>query len=164
MLMLAYAKSVEQPRLVLTRSWMKPTTSSPSIVEFSNPSISGCGEQGTRARVDCVSEHIWFQQEALAAGLLPAWSSNTVPRCAKASNLMQSKLPMHLSQRCGARTRRGSRCQSPAMPNGRCRMHGGSSPGAPKGKRRFLTTLIPKQAAKKPVTSCRLPRTRLAGS
>ena len=26
-------------------------------------------------------------------------------------------------------------CQSPAMPNGRCRMHGGKSPGAPKGNR-----------------------------
>jgi uncharacterized protein YjcR len=48
---------------------------------------------------------------------------------------MQSKLPMHLSPRCGARTRSGSRCQSPAMPNGRCRMHGGLSPGAPKGNR-----------------------------
>ena len=30
---------------------------------------------------------------------------------------------------------RGSRCQSPAMPNGRCRMHGGTSPGAPKGNK-----------------------------
>jgi len=29
--------------------------------------------------------------------------------------------------------RNGSECQSPAMPNGRCRMHGGKSPGAPKG-------------------------------
>src|SRR5438445_11854278 len=48
---------------------------------------------------------------------------------------MQSKLPMHLSPRCGARTRSGSRCQSPAMPNGRCRMHGGMSPGAPKGNK-----------------------------
>jgi hypothetical protein len=27
----------------------------------------------------------------------------------------------------------GSWCQSPAMPNGRCRLHGGKSPGAPKG-------------------------------
>ena len=26
-------------------------------------------------------------------------------------------------------------CQSPAMPNGRCRMHGGLSPGAPKGNK-----------------------------
>ena len=50
-------------------------------------------------------------------------------------NPMQSELPMHLSRRCGARTRRGSRCRSPAMPNGRCRLHGGMSPGAPKGNR-----------------------------
>jgi hypothetical protein len=49
---------------------------------------------------------------------------------------MQSKLPMHLSSRCGARTRSGSPCRSPAMPNGRCRMHGGPSPGAPKGNKR----------------------------
>ena len=46
---------------------------------------------------------------------------------------MQSKLPMHRSPRCGARTRNGTPCRSPAMPNGRCRMHGGRSPGAPKG-------------------------------
>ena len=32
--LLAYAKSVEQPRLVLTRSWMKPATPSPAIGEF----------------------------------------------------------------------------------------------------------------------------------
>jgi hypothetical protein len=48
---------------------------------------------------------------------------------------MQSRLPMHLSPRCGARTRSGSPCQSPAMPNGRCRMHGGKSPGAPNSNR-----------------------------
>ena len=29
-------------------------------------------------------------------------------------------------------------CQSPAMKNGRCRMHGGKSPGAPKGNRNAL--------------------------
>ena len=46
---------------------------------------------------------------------------------------MQSKLPMHLSPRCLARTRVGKPCQSPAMPNKRCRMHGGRAPGAPKG-------------------------------
>jgi uncharacterized protein YjcR len=37
--------------------------------------------------------------------------------------------------RCGAKTRKGTPCQSPAMPNGRCRMHGGISSGAPKGNR-----------------------------
>jgi hypothetical protein len=31
--------------------------------------------------------------------------------------------------RCGARTRRGTQCQSPAMSNGRCRLHGGLSTG-----------------------------------
>lgn len=32
--------------------------------------------------------------------------------------------------RCGAKNRRGTACQSPAMPNGRCRLHGGLSTGA----------------------------------
>ncbi len=49
---------------------------------------------------------------------------------------MQS--PMHTSARCGARTRRATPCQSPAMPNGRCRMHGGKSPGAPIGNKNAL--------------------------
>ncbi len=31
--------------------------------------------------------------------------------------------------RCGARTRASTACQGPAMPNGRCRMHGGLSTG-----------------------------------
>src|SRR5580704_13932957 len=44
-------------------------------------------------------------------------------------------LDMHQAPRCLARTRRGSPCQSPAMKNGRCRMHGGTSPGAPKGNK-----------------------------
>jgi glucans biosynthesis protein len=48
---------------------------------------------------------------------------------------MQSRLPMHLSARCGARTRSGGTCKAAAMPNGRCRMHGGRSPGAPIGNK-----------------------------
>ena len=31
--------------------------------------------------------------------------------------------------RCGAKTRQGNACQAPAMPNGRCRLHGGKSTG-----------------------------------
>jgi len=38
------------------------------------------------------------------------------------------------SPRCGARTRSGGSCQQPKMLNGRCRMHGGTSPGAPPGQ------------------------------
>ena len=52
------------------------------------------------------------------------------------NNPMQ--LAMHRAPRCRARTRRGSPCQSPAMKNGRCRMHGGTSPGAPKGNKNAL--------------------------
>jgi hypothetical protein len=44
-------------------------------------------------------------------------------------------LDMQQARRCGAKTRRGTACQGPAMPNGRCRMHGGKSPGAPKGNK-----------------------------
>lgn len=47
-------------------------------------------------------------------------------------------LKMHLSRRCLARTRTKRLCQSPAMPNGRCRMHGGSATGAPKGNKNAL--------------------------
>jgi hypothetical protein len=45
---------------------------------------------------------------------------------------------IHQAPRCQARTRGGSSCQSPAMKNGRCRMHGGPSPGAPKGNKNAL--------------------------
>lgn len=40
--------------------------------------------------------------------------------------------------RCGAKRRAGGSCRSPAMENGRCRMHGGASPGAPLGNRNAL--------------------------
>ena len=45
------------------------------------------------------------------------------------------QLPMHRASKCRARTRSGQPCQAPAMSNGRCRMHGGTSPGAPKGNK-----------------------------
>lgn len=47
--------------------------------------------------------------------------------------------PLTSSPRCGARTRAGGACQSPAMPNGRCRMHGGASTGprTPEGLKRM---------------------------
>src|SRR5436309_1770496 len=44
-----------------------------------------------------------------------------------------------LSKRCGARTKSsGKPCQSPSIKNGRCRMHGGKSPGAPSDNRNAL--------------------------
>lgn len=52
---------------------------------------------------------------------------------------MENKLnPIHHAQnapRCGAKTRKGAPCNSPAVKGRkRCRMHGGNSLGAPKGK------------------------------
>ena len=38
--------------------------------------------------------------------------------------------------RCTAKTRQGITCKSPAMKNGKCRMHGGASTGAPCGSKR----------------------------
>jgi hypothetical protein len=46
----------------------------------------------------------------------------------------------HASPRCGARTRACTACKGPAMPNGRCRMHGGASTGprTPEGLQRIV--------------------------
>jgi len=47
--------------------------------------------------------------------------------------------PMNTAPRCGARTRRGVPCASPAVSGGvRCRMHGGKGSGAPRGNRNAL--------------------------
>ena len=72
-----------------------------------------------------VARRWWASWSLRGLGIARNWRSNP----------MQGKLPMHLSPRCGARTKSGSACQSPAMPNGRCCMHGGPLPGAPKSNR-----------------------------
>lgn len=43
-------------------------------------------------------------------------------------------------KKCGAKTRSGGVCQKWAMPNGRCRLHGGLSTGPKKGTKNALTT------------------------
>jgi len=45
---------------------------------------------------------------------------------------MQNK--PHVRNRCGAKTRAGTPCKNGAMANGRCRLHGGKSTGAPPEK------------------------------
>ena len=46
--------------------------------------------------------------------------------------------------RCGAKTRSGAPCRSAAMPNGRCRMHGGPArgPTTPEGLARSRTATL----------------------
>ena len=41
---------------------------------------------------------------------------------------------------CGAKTRSGLPCRNRAMPNGRCRMHGGKSTGPPQGNKNAVKT------------------------
>ncbi len=64
-------------------------------------------------------------------------------------NKIQHRVPWKLglfaanqAPRCHARRKYdGSRCQAPAVTNKRvCRIHGGASPGAPKGNQNALTT------------------------
>lgn len=45
---------------------------------------------------------------------------------------------MSTKERCGAKTKSGTPCRSWAMDNGRCRMHGGTNTGAPKGNKNAL--------------------------
>jgi hypothetical protein len=67
-------------------------------------------------------------------------ASNTGDRGSKnfEDNPMNRDLSQRLAQmndtpRCGAKTRAGPPCRCPAMENGKCRLHGGLSPGAPRG-------------------------------
>lgn len=47
---------------------------------------------------------------------------------------------MPQKERCGAKTKSGDPCRAWAMPNGRCRMHGGTNEGAPAGNKNAVTT------------------------
>lgn len=47
---------------------------------------------------------------------------------------------MPQKERCGAKTKSGDPCRAWAMPNGRCRMHGGTNEGAPAGNKNAITT------------------------
>src|SRR5690625_4798369 len=60
------------------------------------------------------------------------------------------KQPHAIRKKCGAKTRAGKPCKAYAMPNGKCRMHGGKSTGAPKRnqnskKHGFFSKHIPKE-------------------
>jgi hypothetical protein len=54
-------------------------------------------------------------------------------------------LDFHFSPRCGAKTRGGRKCRAGAMPNGRCRMHGGKAPSG-RANGAFRTGKFTKQA------------------
>lgn len=45
--------------------------------------------------------------------------------------MQQARQALALHPKCGAKCRSGKPCMNPSMKNGRCRMHGGKSTGAP---------------------------------
>jgi len=58
-------------------------------------------------------------------------------------------------RRCGAKTRKQAKCNAFPMTNGRCRMHGGASTGAPRGNSNALKhgyyTKVEKEKRKKAI-------------
>ena len=66
--------------------------------------------------------------------------NDTLPHAKRHGWLKNGNPPGDFSKapRCGAKTRKGTACQAPAMANGRCRMHGGTSTGAPCGNQYAL--------------------------
>ena len=54
----------------------------------------------------------------------------------KADKRNQQPVQFQNARQCGARTKSGKLCRSPATKKGRCRLHGGAAgSGAPPGKR-----------------------------
>ena len=52
-----------------------------------------------------------------------------MPKLSQWERMALSFLSKPVRMQCGARTRVGGCCQTPAMPNGRCKLHGGRSTG-----------------------------------
>src|SRR5262245_7422105 len=55
--------------------------------------------------------------------------STQMPCCARRRVASERHEGVSKAPRCGAKTRKGTACQAPAMRNGRCQFHGGKSTG-----------------------------------
>ena len=54
------------------------------------------------------------------------------------NRMHEARTALAVHPRCGAHSRStGLPCRNPAMPNSRCRMHGGRSTGAPQGRKHW---------------------------
>ena len=72
--------------------------------------------------------------------------------------------PMQLAPRCGAHARTtGKPCRSPAMANGRCRMHGGKSTGRPQKHGRYTKAAIAQRRRDRALIRALLPLVRDCG-
>jgi hypothetical protein len=114
------------------------------------------------AGVDAVLRRPGARPDVLEMVTSSPWSCREAGRCASRGQVRKMDDEPHTQQRgwlkngnppgdvstarrCGAKTRRATACQGPAMRNGRCRIHGGLSTGprTPEGlerSRRALTS------------------------
>src|ERR1035437_3450907 len=72
-----------------------------------------------------------WQQEERAGGWGMTSTITETPHEQRRGRLRNGNPPGDFAKaaRCGAKNRRGTPCMCPAMPNGRCRLHGGLSTG-----------------------------------
>ena len=116
------------PPIALCSNAARPSSGTHQASEFATVVPS----HGRGRRFNPCSAHCFPRHSPAAIG------TNRKRSARFGTTTMQGKLAMHLSRRCGARTRSRTPCRSPAMLNGRCRMHGGPPPGAPKGNKHAL--------------------------
>ena len=110
-----------------------------SLGIFADPPIAISRQSDSRAHTgpgkpneNNASPPVGVSTEILIRGYRPRRPAAVLARPERIAH----PLPMHRSSRCLAYARRtGNPCQAPAMPNGRCRMHGGKSTGAPRGNK-----------------------------
>ena len=65
------------------------------------------------------------------------------------SKLKNNPMQANIKELCGAKTKNGRPCSNAQMQNGRCRMHGGLSTGAPIGNKNALKNGMFTKEAKK---------------
>jgi hypothetical protein len=94
--------------------------------------------KGRSGQQRVVVEHVTVAAggQAIVGAVMPGGggrvaTTNNEPHTQRRGWLRNGNAPGDPTQarRCGARTRRQTTCRGPAMRNGRCRMHGGTSTG-----------------------------------
>ena len=119
-------------RVETHRPGREPGRDHPASIWAPSDNIGHCKTSGRRLnRVDL--NHLLIKNESSVREILGRHRSvmhrERFQRCRGGLGLHRmprSKEQPHApGPRCRARTRRGTECQSPAMKNGRCRMHGG---------------------------------------
>lgn len=81
-----------------------------------------------------IAKHVHMNKVGRQSSQIISNSTGGAKKMENQSNNSMQPEPLARTPCCLARTRKGTECQSPAVKGrGRCRMHGGTNPGAPRG-------------------------------